>query len=359
MLGGCKACARSKYFTPLLCLLLTVLILWLLSPPPPRSFLPRIALRMGTARFGDPATWCTSNVFLRSWSALDYSGRAASLVAWRGSVVHKTHEVALGVHSANSGASHWQYTSLPEVRFLGSWQRYGTADGGKWISGLANLRAPCVVYSLGSDGDLSFEEAVTRASPCEVHTLDCTLTSEKTPRILPERVHFHALCLGDDDAPGARFRSLRSIMAQLGHSQIDLLKVDIEGFEYRVVEALFRNFMVLGDDMQLPHQLLLEQHAVTYLSPDVLKWGGGPGLTSGDMAILWLNLIEMGYVLVHREDQAPCPTCTELVAVRAFCCELFWSKGGGATCFHASLACIFLPFFALTTKTQLDFIPAL
>lgn len=277
------------------------------------------SLRLGTiSRFHNPASWCSSNVFLSSWGASEFSGSAVSTAAWRGSVVRLTHEIAFGV--AAGGAPHRLYSSLPEVQPLGGWRRYGASDGGKWISGLSDLRAPCFVYSLGSDGDFSFEESVTSASPCEVHTFDCTLTPGKVPLTLPSRVFFHALCLGDEETLDAKFHSLGSIMVQLGHTNIDLLKIDIEGFEYRLVEALFRSFLRQGDSMRLPQQLLLEQHSVTYLPANVLKWGGGSGLTSGDMAVLWINLVEMGYVLVHREDQTPCPSCTELVAVRAFCC---------------------------------------
>lgn len=286
------------------------------APSPPRL--------SSVARFRDSASWCVSNLFLSEWNATNFARSAASVAAWRGSVVRLTHEETYG-----EDRDHRQYNHLPAVQPLGGWALYGDSDGAKWVSGLADLRAPCVIYSLGSNGDFSFEAAVVRASPCEVHTLDCTLAA--APNSLPERVHFHALCLGDEDAPAAKFRSLGSIMAQLGHTRVDLLKVDIEGFEYRMVEALFRSFLTLGDSALLPPQLVFEQHSITSLPNTVLKWGrGGPsagrggasalsGLSAGDMDVLWINLIEMGYVLVHREDQAPCPSCTELVAVRAFC----------------------------------------
>jgi len=86
-------------------------------------------------------------------------------------------------------------------------------------------------------------------------------------------------------------------MVQLGHSRVDLLKVDIEGFEYRLVEGIFRGFLEKGWEYPLPMQILIEQH---YLSNEGMRWGKGnnPGLSSGEMAILWINLSEMGYVLV-------------------------------------------------------------
>jgi hypothetical protein len=48
-----------------------------------------------------------------------------------------------------------------------------TADGGKLICDLGRLRPPCVIYSLGSQGDYSFERDMLRLTQCEVHTFDC------------------------------------------------------------------------------------------------------------------------------------------------------------------------------------------
>ena len=53
--------------------------------------------------------------------------------------------------------------------------RYGgTNDGGKVFCNISGLAPPCVVYSLGSNGDYSFENDVLRATKCDVHTFDCT-----------------------------------------------------------------------------------------------------------------------------------------------------------------------------------------
>ena len=243
-------------------------------------------------------------------------------MAWRASVVHLTHEVTWRAHAGRPHpATHRPYDSLPPVLNVTGCSRYGSGNGGKWVCDAAVLGAGCNVYSLGSDGDTSFEAGVGAAAPgCTIHTLDCTIPADRVPRAetLPPRTHFHPICLGSDDAPDAQFRSLRSIMREFGHANVDLLKVDIEGFEYRVVEALMRTFLEEGTAVSLPWQLLMEQH---YLTNTEVGWGKGadPGLSSGDMAILWLNLIDMGYVLVHREDQSECPYCTELTALRAFC----------------------------------------
>lgn len=289
----------------------------LAAAPPPR---PAAGARFrSVASFRDPAFRCTANPFLAGWRDADFAAAAEALVAWRGTVVQLTHEDGWLAHRFPNPATHKPYMSLPRTLNSTGCARYGGGAGGKWVCDAAALAAGCTVYSLGSDGEVSFEAAVGAAAPgCTIHTLDCTLTPEKVPRNLPPRTHFHPLCMGSDDAPDAQFRSLRSIMRELGHTSVEVLKVDIEGFEYRLVEALMRTFLEEGDAVALPWQLLMEQH---YLTNTEVGWGKGqnPGLSAGDMAILWLNLADMGYVLVHREDQAECGYCTELVALRVFC----------------------------------------
>ena len=43
-------------------------------------------------------------------------------------------------------------------------------DGGKWVCGLGFLlqRQACLVYSIGSAGDTSFEESIISKTTCQV-----------------------------------------------------------------------------------------------------------------------------------------------------------------------------------------------
>lgn len=51
--------------------------------------------------------------------------------------------------------------------------RYGNAsDGGKLLCDLSKLSPPCIIYSLGSKGDYTFERDALKYSLCEVHTFD-------------------------------------------------------------------------------------------------------------------------------------------------------------------------------------------
>ncbi len=103
----------------------------------------------------------------------------------------------------------------------------------------------CVIYSLGSDGDFSFETdmgpAVKRfGNACDFHTFDCTGTwpvpndaDGKPVAVL------HPWCLGADSVQANRiFKSFSTITKELGHQAIAYLKTDIEGAEVKVFEEM-------------------------------------------------------------------------------------------------------------------------
>jgi len=45
----------------------------------------------------------------------------------------------------------------------------------------------------------------------------------------------------------------------------------------------------------------------------------GGGLSSGELALFWRQLADLGYVPVSREDNKWCAWCAEFTVVRAFC----------------------------------------
>jgi len=69
----------------------------------------------------------------------------------------------------------------------------------------------CVVYSLGSNDQFDFEEAVLQRSNCSVHTFDCT--SNAPPKQLSHRHHFHDTCIGPSTSgsPKLKFKSLQQV----------------------------------------------------------------------------------------------------------------------------------------------------
>jgi len=160
---------------------------------------------------------------------------------------------------------------------------YGATDIG-WGVATDYLRPGDIVYSFGVGDSVLFDLGVIEKNKAIVHAFD------PTPRCLdwigqqdlPEDFHFHPYGLADHDGeisflpprkaksfhytPVQRYRfqdqstavtgevkCLRTIMQELGHTHIHLLKMDIEGGEYDVLDDIL-------DAGILADQLLVEFH---------------------------------------------------------------------------------------------------
>lgn len=136
-----------------------------------------------------------------------------------------------------------------------------------------------IVYSFGVGADISFDLECIHRFSLHVHAFDPTPRSMEwlaTQRLPPE-FHFHEYGLADFDGslvfsppdnpahvsfstqPRAGnkvtcpVRRLSTIMKELGHDHLDLLKMDIEGSEYAALEKM------VADGIK-PVQLCVEFH---------------------------------------------------------------------------------------------------
>jgi len=158
-------------------------------------------------------------------------------------------------------------------------------DGG-WRFHPDVLDADSVVYSLGIGEDVDFDLALIRRCGVHVHAFDPTPSSVDwlAARRMPPDFHFHPWAVtardgvlklyprvkkdgskctvmytlladkgSQDDAIVVPAFCLASIQAELGHGRIDLLKMDIEGAEYEVLDNLLESAVK-------PVQLLVEFH---------------------------------------------------------------------------------------------------
>lgn len=187
-------------------------------------------------------------------------------------------------------------------RKLPSKKNIGSADN--WFI-LTDRINDAVVYSGGVGKDITFEMALANEYAAKIFLFDPSPTGNETISSLklPSNVRYYSMGLAGSDgvssfAPplkakegsyrlgsenGVKFdcRSLSSLFREHGHTTIELLKIDIEGFEYEVINDIVANNLDI-------RQIAVEFHD---FYPDIRK-----GKTSGAVRLLKNN----GYRLFHK-----------------------------------------------------------
>lgn len=165
--------------------------------------------------------------------------------------------------------------------------KYGT-DYGAWSICPRGLSSDSVVYSAGIGTDISFDLALVQHYGMTVHAFDPTPGSIAwlQAQRLPDRFLWQQVGLAGHDGQATFFppdnpeyishtilprvegsacdvhvevRRVTTLMRELGHERLDLLKMDIEGAEYDVVDDILAEGIDIG-------QLLIEFH---HRFPDV------------------------------------------------------------------------------------------
>jgi hypothetical protein len=184
-------------------------------------------------------------------------------------------------------------------------------DTSKIMCGLEELKDGCVVYSIGSNNQWQFEQGILQNTPCQVHSFDCTGDRERFKVPEDPRLTFHYECLhgGNVTKDLPHYFSLDQMISRNGHTQIDLFKMDIEGYEWGV----FDEFASLKD---LPMQILVEVHYRPIPELAYLKKNWKVEVNIVDLAA---QLLDLGYIIAKRDDNRLCRHCSELTLLRVFC----------------------------------------
>jgi FkbM family methyltransferase len=153
-------------------------------------------------------------------------------------------------------------------------KRIGTKYGG-WVIPAGMLHEKSICYCAGCGEDISFDLGLIQAFGCDVYAFDPTPRSIKYVKENAGDVseyHFYEWGLWDkedtlkfyvpknpehvshslvnlqktEDFISVKVKRLADIMKELGHQQVDLLKIDIEGAEYKVLQS------ILEDDLDIP-----------------------------------------------------------------------------------------------------------
>jgi len=153
-------------------------------------------------------------------------------------------------------------------------------DGGKWTCGLSRIaeKPDCIVYSFGTNYESSWEnEVLARSRNCQIWAYDST-TGSYGPRVdrgNHHRVHFQRFGLASIDAHGPqdspKAYTLESLMAANGHTHIDLLKIDVEGWEFDIMTSIVKPYMLANKPLPFG-QLNLEMHVWNKNFEEFLSW---------------------------------------------------------------------------------------
>jgi FkbM family methyltransferase len=160
------------------------------------------------------------------------------------------------------------------------------SEYGRWPLVPAKMAEHSVIYSFGVGQDISFDLEAINLFQCRVFAFDPTPKAVQWIRQqhTPPQFQFFELgigaCVGEMTFHSPKTKShvsytvsdraasttnsvvapvadLRTIMQRLNHSRIDVLKLDVEGAEYAVIDSL-RNQGIL------PQQLMIEFHHGMY-----------------------------------------------------------------------------------------------
>ncbi len=167
----------------------------------------------------------------------------------------------------------------PEVAF-----EVRQSDSWKYIPALLNEQS--IVYSLGVGDLIDFDLDLINDFGLTVHAFDPTPFAEEWVKrqTLPDRFVFHPWAAAGEDGRLRLYRrvntrgkasqvmwtagsaagdaedyidapayTIQTMMQKLGHEKVDMLKIDVEGAEYLILEGL-------RPGTSLPTQLLVEYH---------------------------------------------------------------------------------------------------
>ncbi|KAK0069662.1 methyltransferase-like protein 24, partial [Biomphalaria pfeifferi] len=207
---------------------------------------------------------------------IDNSGAAAFLTNYTKMFGHNQMQTpAADPNSALTIRTWWQAAAMIDWYYNGP-KRYEC----KQVKPMGNwhicqdppytVSPPCLVYSFGINYDFSFDDAMVSLG-CEVHSFDPSMNMETHKRKNGNFSYFYKWGLSNVNADAYeprkdvyvknvqswKMRTLKSLIKELGHEErtIDVLKMDIEGYEWGVVDNLLET-----DVLKQVRQFLIEYH---------------------------------------------------------------------------------------------------
>ncbi|CAF3745766.1 unnamed protein product [Rotaria socialis] len=295
----------------------------------PKSALLKETLNPLRSLLSPELQWCSSNPFLANFKPKVVMELEKKWLKWSRNQFSTAYDAMIEyifvAQQVRDQIAKFAYpVSLPLPCFSeDGLKRYGTRDEtGKILCAIDNLKHvdKCVIYSLGSNNQFDFESDLSAHTHCEIHTYDCTSFPPTKPI---ERLSFHKVCLGkqpqlqshifpnvqyyhhvEHKAFDKNFKSFQNILKENNHTQVHILKMDIEGGEYAVFADLFEPV----NQIYMPYQITFESH---WWNKDISH------------AIMHQQMFsqfwKLGYRFLQHEPNPQNRACIEWTLLRVFC----------------------------------------
>jgi hypothetical protein len=204
----------------------------------------------------------------------------------------------------------------------------GNGQNSKWFLGvnaIPHMGKEFIVYAGGNNNEVMFEKEMA-ALGANVFSFDCTVKENPAWKTFK----FYPWCIGRKETIGNEvgyvksgrtgmsedqfvFKLLKQICRDLGHDRIHMLKMDIEGFEWGILQEE----IIKDDDADLPEQLLIEIHTQG-ANPKYVPKHISTGKDSIYVAKVFLELFRRGYRLQNFERNSGDGNCAEVSFIRVF-----------------------------------------
>jgi FkbM family methyltransferase len=194
----------------------------------------------------------------------------------------------------------------------------GPHNYGAWVVPEGVLCKDSVVYSAGVGLDVSFDEALIALYGCDVFAFDPSPAAAEfvAHRTLPRQFKFFPVGVAGEDgesgfSPSAKSEGsfwkadsahaatakmsvhrVASLMRQFGHDRIDLLKLDIEGYEYEVIADMLASQI-------FPRCILVEFHHYQLRDPGSTK-ASVERLRSAGYDLFWVSDLGTDYGFIRK-----------------------------------------------------------
>jgi hypothetical protein len=173
-------------------------------------------------------------------------------------------------------------------------------------------------------GDFKYEQEMLSKTSCSIHTMDCTYNGTSQG----PRHSYHKWCVASAATAAKRgppYFSWSQITEKLGHTIVDILKIDVDGYEYDVVGDWGREYAAAAAEdrssnnskLVLPEEIAMEVHMMIKPKPSARPWlktwlaklpKDIPHALPG-MGLFFMSLAELGYGVYMMDINTGAPEC--------------------------------------------------